>query len=218
MSDLKICPFCREDIPIKAIKCKHCESMVGEIEPVIKKRTNDAAIPVQAAKKKSELPREGVYYQPVPGNINRKRHLLPLVMIIALLFIFGAGAGYWFLFRDDGGPAAPATTGDIVGSWQGITAGEEILFQFLTTDMVSVAVPPEGYWFRTQYRLIPADSKNYLELYHSNKAEWERIAEIEFKGPDLITMTDTWDGIVVDLERIPEPQFRAMISTLTFER
>ncbi|MDZ4133626.1 MAG: hypothetical protein U1E11_10880, partial [Dethiobacteria bacterium] len=160
-----------------------------------------------------------VYYEGVSKKKNNRRFLLPLIILLVLLILAGAAAGYWFLLRGDGSTLAGSDAeGDIIGSWSGISGGNEVYFQFLPNEMVNVAVPSEGYWFRTQYRLVRAEPKNYIELYHRGLAEWERTAEISFKDADNLQMIDTFDGIVINLIRIPDAEFREQINVLSFER
>ena len=94
-------------------------------------------------------------------------------------------------------------------------------FQFLPNQMVNVAVPSEGYWFRTQYRLNQEDEINLLELYHRNKAEWETVAEIDFRTDDVLILLDRWDAIYLQLDRVPDSifrdEFRDVISDLHFQ-
>jgi hypothetical protein len=145
--------------------------------------------------------------------------LLPLIIVLVVLLLAGAGAAYWFIYSNGGASAAGEVSGsDVIGSWK--SGGDEnaLYFQFLPNEMVNVAVPSEGYWFRTQYRIIETENASYLELYHRGLAEWERTAELTMNDDGILVITDTWDGIVIDMVAIGDAEFRDVINELRFER
>ncbi len=217
MSDLKTCPFCLEEIPARAIKCKYCESMVDDVTPKASEKSTPAVTSFYEDQNPPQTP-PGIHYHAAPEKKNRK-FLVPLIVVAVLLLLTGAGAGYWFLLGDAGVPVAEAVeTDDILGSWKGTTGDEEIFFQFQPNDMVSIAVPSEGYWFRTEYRLVTSDDTSYLELHNRGTDEWERIAELSASEPETITMVDTWDGIVIDLVSHPDSDVGDVFRELRFER
>lgn len=105
----------------------------------------------------------------------------------------------------------------MLGSWKTTGAGNIVYFQFLPNEMVNVALTPEDYWFRTQYRVVEAEPHSFLELYQGGLDEWERTAELIFIDGVLV-MTDIQDGIRVELERISSSEFKDIINELPFRR
>jgi len=220
MPDLKTCPFCLEEIPEKALKCRYCESVVDDIPPSAVPSSKDSKTGDVPKSKREPLPPEDFYYQDTADRKRGKRFLVPMVIVIALLVMLGAGgAFYWFFFAEPGETAADVVDRDfLLGSWKGGSGNNEVYFQFLPNDMVNVAVPPEDYWFRTQYRVVEAEQYSSLELYHGGEEEWERTAELTPGTEETFTMVDTWDNIIIDLERITDSEFRDVINELPFER
>jgi len=219
VDEYKTCPFCLEEIPVRAIKCKHCESVLEVVETITVRESMAGGTAPRAKGRRKPVSQQGLPGLPAYGQTKPRRNLVPLVIILVALLIAALGAGYWYLMRDSGAPVA----GDdlesaVVGSWKGGDADNAIYFQFLPNEMVNVAVKEENYWFRTQYRIVKADTANYLEIYHRGLGEWERTAEIALSAEDTLVMTDTWDGIVIELQKITDPEFRDEINDLTFER
>jgi hypothetical protein len=219
MSEMKTCPFCLEEVPVRAIKCRHCESVLEVTETVLIRETSGSDSAPKAARKRKPVEQQGVPGLPAYGTARRQRNLVPLVIILAALLIAALGAGYWFMVRDAGDDvASQPIDGAIIGAWRGGSEENGVYFQFLPNEMVNIAVQQEGYWFRTQYRIVRTDQTNFLEIYHRGLGEWERTAELALSGEDTLIMTDTWDGVVIAMQRITEAEFRDEISGLRFER
>jgi hypothetical protein len=217
--EYKTCPFCLEEIPARAIKCKHCESVLEVVETITVRGSMAGGTAPRAKGRRKPVTQQGIPGLPAYGQTRPRRNLVPLIIILVALLIAGLGAGYWFLMRDTGVPVA----GDdlesaVVGSWRGGGEDGVVYFQFLPNEMVNVAVKEEDYWFRTQYRIVKSDMASYLEIYHRGLAEWERTAELTLADADTLVMTDTWDGIVIELKKITDTEFRDQITDLTFER
>jgi len=217
--DYKTCPFCLEEVPARAIKCRHCESVIEVVETVIVREEIEGEPGAKGKPRRKPVTQQGVPGMAAYGQPKAKNNLVPVVIILAALLIAALGAGYWLLVRDDGGPAAvEAIDSALVGAWRGGGEDNSVYFQFLPNEMVNIAVGEEGFWFRTQYRVIRTDQNNFLEIYHRGLGEWERTAELEMSDGDTLIVTDTWDGVVIVMKRITDSEFRDEIADFRFER
>lgn len=220
LAEKKVCPFCLEDVPIKAVKCRHCESAIEDVTFSTIETIHTSSTPGKQKEKSA-------YGQPdlskLDGNWS-DRNMMIYILPAILVLLVGLGAWYWFFYHettvDLEEVAEIIVDGDLRGAWR--SSGDQLVyFQFLPNQMVNVAVPTEGYWFRTQYRLSQEEEITLLELYHRNKAEWETVAEIEFIADDMLILLDRWDVIYMQLERVPDSifrdEFREVISDLHFQ-
>ncbi len=158
---------------------------------------------------------QGGNYSTTPAKIGGKGCLI--AVIVSLILLLGGGAAvYYFFFYN--GNIFPFGSGqnDIAGSWYGMEDGEEAYFQFLTDGTLNVIVPAEYYWFFTQYRLEEENSKTYLVLYDREYDDWERVAEIQFKGKDKISITDVWDGEIIEMDRVSDRRFEELLDQFDF--
>jgi len=217
--DYKTCPFCLEEVPARAIKCRHCESVIEVVETVIVREEIEGESGTKGKARRKPVTQQGVPGMAAYGQPKAKNNLVPVVIILAALLIASLGAGYWLLVRDDGGPAAvEAIDSALVGAWRGGSGENSVYFQFLPNEMVNIAVAEENFWFRSQYRVIRTDQNNFLEIYHRGLGEWERTAELKMSDGDTLIVTDTWDGVVIAMKRITDAEFRDEIADFRFER
>ncbi len=221
MSDQKTCPFCLADVPVKAIKCRHCESMLDDVSKDEFEKAKSTASAEKPESRRSAPAQNKAYYQAASDKSSSRRFPFVLVIVLAALLLIGAGAGYWFFYHDSEAPVAEqvdssALRSTLVGphSWSGNSPAGEIYFQFLPNEIVNIAVVPEEYWFRVQFRLGEEEDRNYLEIYNSNLEDWDKVFYINYHSADEITMTDITAGIDFELSKITNQEWKEVIDGL----
>ena len=92
MAEKKVCPFCLEDVPIKAVKCRHCESAIEDVTLT----TIETIHTSSTSRKQKEKP---AYGQPDLSKLDgnwQDRNMMIFILPAILILLAGLGAGYWF--------------------------------------------------------------------------------------------------------------------------
>lgn len=152
----------------------------------------------------------------VPAKSGGKGGIIALVLVLILIVGLGGAAGIFLLLRGGlPGLGSGSAENTIIGCWSGQDMEEEIFVQFLPDNTINIAFPENGMWTSTSYRLVDENSITFLELYDSDYGEWDRGAEVDFRGKDNLLLKDT-RGSLVELNRVSERKFQEVIKALEY--
>ena len=177
-----------------------------------------------------------------PAKQKGKGGLIALIIILLMVLLGGGALVYKYILsndngiglsalnkpetnniidRDDNGAGVSNLTGSeistLMGSWYGVDDyGDEAYLQFNADGTMHIASSWEESWTTVDYRIDERNSIYYLEIYDTYFEEWEQFSELEIINKDKLLVRDSYDGFIVELNRISDRQFQEIISDLNY--
>ncbi len=241
MPKFKECPYCGEEILAKAIKCKHCHSMLGELKLgyAAEKKVTSPPPPPPMAQSERKL-RQRTAPPPPPGSIQSatvpspvpantvatptkkrgKGGCIILIFILLMILLGGGFLAYKFILSNgiNGITLTKPDTDTLIGSWSSVGDYDEAIYlKFNTDGTLHIASPGEGYWTTLNYRLEKENDTYYLDINNDyDTEEWERVNEIEFAGKDKLLVTDLYSNETTEATRISDQQLQDVTNQLEY--